>query len=185
MAVDQTSGALQATNPLKLDDNNYALMGSYDVPLKDGTTAKAKTGFQLLTEQLENYTPEAAADICKIDADTITRIAREAATVKPMHIIFGGGTQQRYHGDLKGRACALVACLTGNVGQLGGGISTYVGQYKTRFNTASWMVPEGAVKNSCPFHYWVNGPTPQMTAKYPQARVQSARGWLGQSTRAA
>lgn len=73
-----------------------------------------------------------------------------------------------YHGDLKGRACALVACLTGNVGQLGGGISTYVGQYKTRFNTASWMVPEGAVKNSCPFHYWVNGPTPQMTAKYPK-----------------
>ena len=168
VAVDQTSGALQATNPLKLDDNNYALMGSYDVPLKDGTTAKAKTGFQLLTEQLENYTPEAVADICKIDADTITRIAREAATVKPMHIIFGGGTQQWYHGDLKGRACALVACLTGNVGQLGGGISTYVGQYKTRFNTASWMVPEGAVKNSCPFHYWVNGPTPQMTAKYPK-----------------
>lgn len=168
VAVDQTSGALQATNPLKLDDNNYALTGSYDVPLKDGTTAKAKTGFQLLTEQLENYTPEAAADICKIDADTITRIAREAATVKPMHIIFGGGTQQWYHGDLKGRACALVACLTGNVGQLGGGISTYVGQYKTRFNTASWMVPEGAVKNSCPFHYWVNGPTPQMTAKYPK-----------------
>lgn len=37
VAVDQTSGALQATNPLKLDDNNYALMGSYDVPLKDGT----------------------------------------------------------------------------------------------------------------------------------------------------
>ena len=168
VAYDEAAGTFAATTPLELPDNSYALLGTYDVPLKNGTVAKAKTGFQLLTERLEDYTPMAVSEICGIDAGDIERIAREAATVKPMHIIFGGGTQQWYHGDLKGRACALVACLTGNVGQLGGGISTYVGQYKTRFNTASWMVPEGAVKNSCPFHYWVNGPTPQMTAKYPK-----------------
>ncbi len=168
VAYDEAAGAFAATTPLELPDNSYALLGSYDVPLKDGTVAKAKTGFQLLTERLEDYTPMAASEICGIDAGDIERIAREAATVKPMHIVFGGGTQQWYHGDLKGRACALVACLTGNVGQLGGGISTYVGQYKTRFNTGSWMSPPGAIKNSCPFHYWVNGPTPQMTAKYPK-----------------
>ncbi len=168
VAFDQASGALAAVTPLELPDNAYALTGSFDVPLKDGSTVQAKTGFQLLTEQLEAYTPEDASVICGIDPDVITRIAREAATVKPMHIIFGGGTQQWYHGDLKGRACALVACLTGNIGQLGGGISTYVGQYKTRFNTASWMVPPDAVKASCPFHYAVNGPTPLMKATYPK-----------------
>ncbi len=168
VAYDEAAGAFAATTPLELPDNSYALMGAFEVPLKDGSTANAKTGFQLLCEQLSQYTPEEVASICNVDAEDIRRIAREAAQVKPMHIIFGGGTQQWYHGDLKGRACALVACLTGNVGQLGGGISTYVGQYKTRFNTGSWMVPEGAIKNSCPFHYWVNGPTPQMKAKYPK-----------------
>lgn len=168
VAFDEATGALAATTPLELHDNSYALLGTYQVPLADGTTVEAKTGFQLMVERLADYAPDAVSEICGIDADTIVRIAREAATTKPMHIIFGGGTQQWYHGDLKGRACALVACLTGNIGQLGGGISTYVGQYKTRFNTASWMVPEGAVKNSCPFHYWVNGPTPQMKAKYPK-----------------
>lgn len=168
VAVDQTTNALQATSPLELADNNYALTGTYEITLANGSVVRAKPGFQLLIEKLEDYTPSAVSIITGVDEETITRIAREAAAVKPMHIIFGGGTQQWYHGDLKGRACSLVACLTGNIGQLGGGISTYVGQYKTRFNTASWMVPEGAVKNSCPFHYWVNGPTPQMTAKYPK-----------------
>ncbi len=168
VAFDEASGTLAATTPLELPDNTYALTGTYQVPLKDGTTIEAKPGFQLLIERLADYTPEAVSEICGIDAAVIERIAHEAAETKPMHIIFGGGTQQWYHGDLKGRACALIACLTGNIGQLGGGISTYVGQYKTRFNTASWMVPEGAIKNSCPFHYWVNGPTPLMKAKYPK-----------------
>ncbi len=168
VAISQTSGAPVATTPLELPDNDYALTGTYEIALTDGSTVEAKPAFQLLAEQLEQYSPDAVADICNVDADTIRRIARDAAQTKPMHIIFGGGTQQWYHGDLKGRACALVACLTGNVGQLGGGISTYVGQYKTRFNTASWMAPEGSIKNSCPFHYWVNGPTPLMKAKYPK-----------------
>ncbi len=168
VAVEQGSGMPASVTPLELPDNDYALTGTYELTLKDGATIQAKPGFQLLMERLADYSPEAAAQICNVPAEDIVRIAREAAATKPMHIIFGGGTQQWYHGDLKGRACALVACLTGNIGQLGGGISTYVGQYKTRFNTASWMVPEGAIKASCPFHYWVNGPTPQMKAKYPK-----------------
>ncbi len=168
VAYDENTGTLTATSPLKLEDNTYAMEGEFDVPLVDGTTVKAKPGFQLLIEQLQTYTPEYVSEICNVPADVIVRIAREAANTKPMHLIFGGGTQQWYHGDLKGRACALVACLTGNIGQLGGGISTYVGQYKTRFNTASWMVPEGAIKASCPFHYYVNGPTKDMKAVYPK-----------------
>lgn len=168
VAMDVSAGEIAAVTPLELVDNTYALTGTFEVTLKDGSVIQAKPGFQLLIERLEQYSPEMVADICNVKADVIVRIAREAAQTKPMHIIFGGGTQQWYHGDLKGRACALVACLTGNIGQLGGGISTYVGQYKTRFNTASWMVPEGAIKASCPFHYAVNGPTPLMKAKYPK-----------------
>lgn len=179
VAYDEAAGGFVATTPLELPDTNtFALTGSYDVPLANGSTVKAKPGFQLLVENLEEYTPEHAAEICKIDADVIVRLAREIATTKPAHIIFGGGTQQWHHGDLKGRACALVACLTGNIGQLGGGISTYVGQYKTRFAPGSWFNPPRMTKRSAPFHYAVNGRTPTMTATFPESGYKAlVVGW--------
>ena len=96
-----------------------------------------------------------------------------------MHIIFGGGTQQWYHGDLKGRACALVACLTGNVGQLGGGISTYVGQYKTRFNTGSWMVASRRHKELVPVPLLGERSHPADDGQVPQGRLQGAWWWDG------
>ena len=168
-----------ATDPTKLENtDDFALEGTYTLKLENGEKVTAKPGFQLLVERLADYTPQNAAEVCKVEAEVIERIAREAATVKPMHIIFGGGTQQWHHGDLKGRACALVACLTGNVGQLGGGISTYVGQYKTRFAPASWFIPERYTKNSAPFHYAVNGRTPSMSASFPESGYKAlVVGW--------
>lgn len=138
------------------------------VTLKDGSSVQAKTSFALLRESLERFTPEYAQEITGVPAETTIRIARECATVKPMHVIFGGSAMQWHHGDLKGRACALLAALTGNIGQLGGGISTYVGQYKTRFNTKSWFIPEKAKRASAPFHYAVNGRTETMSASFPR-----------------
>lgn len=169
VAYDEATGSFAATTPLELPDTNtYALTGTYDVPLADGSTIQAKPGFQLLIESLEKYTLAFAEKICKIDGKVIERLALEFAKTKPAHIIFGGGTQQWHHGDLKGRACALLACLTGNIGQLGGGISTYVGQYKTRFAPGSWFNPPRMKKNSAPFHYAVNGRTPHMSASFPK-----------------
>ena len=142
VAWDAAAGVPVAVDPEHLGGTDgYALEGAFDVPLAGGGTVSAKTSFTLLRESLEAYDLESASAITDVPADTIQRIARECAAVKPMHIIFGGSAMQWHHGDLKGRACALLAALTGNIGQLGGGISTYVGQYKTRFNTASWFIP--------------------------------------------
>ena len=55
----------------------------------------------------------------------------------------GGGVNHWYHGDLIGRAFALLAAVTGNVGRSGGGFSVYVGQYKVRVDVSSWWFPEG------------------------------------------
>ena len=187
VAWDAAAGVPVAVDPEHLGGTDgYALEGAFDVPLAGGGTVSAKTSFTLLRESLEAYDLESASAITDVPADIIQRIARECAAVKPMHIIFGGSAMQWHHGDLKGRACALLAALTGNIGQLGGGISTYVGQYKTRFNTASWLrfstaswfIPPRPTRASAPFHYAVNGRTDTMSASFPEAGFKAlVVGW--------
>jgi len=150
------------------DIDDVELEGEFPVTLKDGTTVMAKPVFQLTRERLEDYDSARAAEICNIDEDTIIRVARMAETIKPMMIVQGGSAQQWHHGDLKGRAFALVAALTGNIGQLGGGISTYIGQYKVRFKPKAWFAPPTDKSRMTAFHYFCEGPTDTMTCAYPE-----------------
>jgi anaerobic dimethyl sulfoxide reductase subunit A len=62
-----------------------------------------------------------AAKITGVDATTIERIAIEYATVKPAQLIQGLGPQRHAHGEESVRAGIALACMTGNLGSLGGG----------------------------------------------------------------
>ena len=150
------------------DMEGVELEGEFPVVLKDGTTVMAKPVFQMICDHLEEYSAARAAEICMIPEETILRVARMAETIKPMMIVQGGSAQQWHHGDLKGRAFALVAALTGNIGQLGGGISTYIGQYKVRFKPKAWFIPKTDNSRMTAFHYFCEGPTDTMTCKYPE-----------------
>ncbi len=65
-------------------------------------------------------TPEWAADITGIPADTIARIGREYATTKPAMLYQGYGMQRRAYGEQVVRMGCVLPVLTGNVGIPGG-----------------------------------------------------------------
>lgn len=173
------NGQFLAVHPEKLDlPLNIILEGEVEVLLKSGEKVKAKPAFQLLKDSLKKYTPEEVEKESGIKKDTLVRVAREMATTKPLHIVYGASNYQWYHGDLKGRALALINVLTGNLGSSGAGISTYAGQYRIRLKVAQWWVPEGRKQNWLPWLYVLNGPTKTMKAKYPKHGIKALIvGW--------
>ncbi|MCP4132349.1 MAG: molybdopterin-dependent oxidoreductase [bacterium] len=151
VVFDNKSKRFKRLNPEDLKRNfDPSLEGEYTVTIR-GKAVKVKPAFQLLKELVNaEYTPEKAAKIItppgsstKKFAALIERLAGEISGVTPLHIIYGASNYQWYHGDLKGRAMALLAALTGNIGKSGGGISTYAGQFKIRWPLAKWWLYKG------------------------------------------
>jgi anaerobic dimethyl sulfoxide reductase subunit A len=65
-------------------------------------------------------TPQWAEAITGVPAQTIERIAREYATIKPAVLYQGYGMQRRAYGEQVVRAGCVLAAITGNVGIPGG-----------------------------------------------------------------
>ena len=180
------NGQFLTVDPEKFDlPMNTKLTGEFTVPLKDGTTVKARPIFDLLSEMASQWTPEKVEEETDMPASEIPRIAREMATIKPMHILYGASNYQWYHGDLKGRALSLLCALTGNIGHLGDGFSTYAGQYKMRYKGAAWWnVPEEPEKKPAgtSFAYMLDhtlndypgkGKRPTMTCPWPDSGIKA------------
>jgi anaerobic selenocysteine-containing dehydrogenase len=152
-----------------------ALDGIRRITLADGSTVEATPGFALVRQELDRWTPEAAEAVTGVAGDMIVRVARAYASAKPAAILMGGGSNHWYHGDLTGRAFALLAALTGNIGKPGGGFSVYVGQYKVRVNTAPWWNAGETKAKVVPSVYFVRGPTETIHPDVPYPR----NGWHG------
>ena len=65
-------------------------------------------------------TPEWAEAVTTVPRETIVRIAREYATIKPSILYQGYGMQRRAYGEQVVRAGCVLAAITGNVGVSGG-----------------------------------------------------------------
>jgi anaerobic dimethyl sulfoxide reductase subunit A len=65
-------------------------------------------------------TPQWAEKITAVPSDTITRIAREYASLKPGVLYQGYGMQRRAYGEQVVRAGCVLAAISGNVGIAGG-----------------------------------------------------------------
>ncbi|MFH1086718.1 MAG: molybdopterin-dependent oxidoreductase [Chloroflexota bacterium] len=69
-------------------------------------------------------TPEWAEAITGVPAETARALARAYATTKPAALLPGWGPQRALYGEQFARAMVTLACITGNVGVLGGGLAS-------------------------------------------------------------
>ena len=173
---EETAGpVIVGTDRLGLGRVDPALEGTWRVTLADGSVVEARPGFAIVLDELRRWTPERAESVTGIPAATIVKVARAYAAAKPAAILMGGGSNHWYHGDLTGRAFALLAALTGNIGKSGGGFSVYVGQYKVRVDTSPWWSPGGTKAHVVPSIYFVRGRTETMHPDVPYPK----NGWHG------
>ena len=144
-----------------------ALEGTYTVTLSDGTEVAVRPAWVAVVEEVTRWTPARVEQVTDIPADLLTRAARAYATESPAAILMGGGSNHWFHGDLIGRAYALLATVTGNIGRSGGGFSVYVGQYKVRVDTSPWWHVDGAQAPIVPSIYFLRGRSETMHPAVP------------------
>jgi anaerobic dimethyl sulfoxide reductase subunit A len=99
-------------------------------------------------------TPEWAEAITAVPRQTIARIAREYATVKPSILYQGYGMQRRAYGEQVVRAGCVLAAIAGNVG-VSGGWASGLGLHPQ--NGPLWNVfpvGENPIKASIPVFLW-------------------------------
>ncbi|RTZ96367.1 MAG: molybdopterin oxidoreductase [Deltaproteobacteria bacterium] len=173
--VVHTQNGFAILNPERLDPSGATLEGEYQVELTDGRRVEVRTVLSELRETLKDYTLDNVSSITDVPAEQIEKVAIEAAANKPVHIIYGASNYQWYNGDLKGRALSLIPVLTGSIGQSGGGISSYAGQYRIRFNLKEWWFPEGGKLNWVPFLYFLQG----KGKRYPKKGIKAMVGGWG------
>lgn len=97
-------------------------------------------------------TPEWAEKICGVPADKIREIARNYAKIKPAALIQGWAAQRQAYGEQFMRGGAQLACLTGNVGRLGGWAAG--SGYWSRSDIVYPFTYENPVKASIPCFLW-------------------------------
>lgn len=97
-------------------------------------------------------TPEWAEKICRVPASKIREIAREYAKAKPAALIQGWAAQRQAYGEQFMRGGAQLACLTGNVGKLGGWAAGT--GYWSRSDIVYPFSYENPVKASIPCFLW-------------------------------
>lgn len=110
---------------LALGDLRPALAGSYDVETVEGKI-KVRPVLEVLKGRLsERYTPEKAAAITGVAADTIRRLAHDIAKAKAVANVTSSNFGKYYHGNLIERSQILVFALCGHMGKKGSGYSAF------------------------------------------------------------
>ncbi len=107
---------------------------------------KVTTAYSLMVESVQEYKPEAVADIIDMPAEDIRRLARLAVD-GPVSHMFGLGSQAYDNGLQFGSALGLLLAVTGMVGKPGAGVqaTAFIG-----LRNAAFLFPTGTFTTSIP-----------------------------------
>ncbi len=98
-------------------------------------------GFDNLGHHVKDYTPEAMAPVCGIEAETIRTVARTYAQADAAIIFWGMGISQHVHGTDNARCLIALALITGQVGRPGTGLHPLRGQNNVQGASDAGLIP--------------------------------------------
>ena len=105
---------------------------------------QAPTAMQVLADAMAPFTPDYVAGITDIPPADIVALADLWGTTHPVGIRAGFALSHWYYGDLTMQAMLTLQALTGNIGEHGGGVTTFAGGLTTlAFDLPGWWAPEG------------------------------------------
>ncbi|MFB0978516.1 MAG: formate dehydrogenase subunit alpha [Myxococcota bacterium] len=97
--------------------------------------------FDRVADTVRAYTPEFAAGICGISADTIREVAIEYGRAKAAITFWGMGMSQHVHGTDNCRCIISMCLMTGNVGRPGTGLHPLRGQNNVQGASDAGLIP--------------------------------------------
>jgi formate dehydrogenase major subunit len=97
--------------------------------------------FDRLREHVRDYSPEAMAGICGIDAATLREVARLYARAEAAIIFWGMGISQHVHGTDNARCLIALALVTGQIGRPGTGLHPLRGQNNVQGASDAGLIP--------------------------------------------
>jgi len=110
--------------------------------LIDETFVRDRTeDFQALRQHLKDFSPEAMASVCGIEAPTLREVARTFATSRASMILWGMGVSQHVHGTDNARALMALALVTGQIGRPGTGLHPLRGQNNVQGASDAGLIP--------------------------------------------
>ncbi|MEN0086989.1 MAG: molybdopterin-dependent oxidoreductase, partial [Pseudomonadota bacterium] len=98
-------------------------------------------GFEALKEKVKDFSPDAMADVCGIDSETLRTVARTYATAERSMIFWGMGISQHTHGTDNSRCLIALAMITGHVGREGTGLHPLRGQNNVQGASDAGLIP--------------------------------------------
>ena len=99
------------------------------------------SGFDALKDKVRDFTPEAMAEVCGIDAEILRTVARTYATSERSIIFWGMGISQHTHGTDNARCLIAMALVTGQVGRPGTGLHPLRGQNNVQGASDAGLIP--------------------------------------------
>jgi formate dehydrogenase major subunit len=99
------------------------------------------SGFEALKAKVKDFSPEAMAEVCGVEASILRDVARTYATSERSIIFWGMGISQHTHGTDNSRCLIALALITGQIGRPGTGLHPLRGQNNVQGASDAGLIP--------------------------------------------